>query len=355
MKYENSQGLRKIGRQLAGYRGLNKEGQRRLMRRTMVAITSFVCGYTAQIIAPIFNWSWALYAFLRSLLAMCRLLIPLKYQPESKYVYSLIHGSLPYFIAYNAYYISSSYLAFFKMCLDQERESWNGAYGIGTRGNHHHGIIAPCKRHVHDTHDESCLLAFIKDGIRVYKTCFTFYFKFYLLTSLLGGINFLKRLLKHPNIVLPKLINQSIRSSMFLFLSFHIPSRIHCPYQWLLNKYHKEWKLNCNKYNSISSNNLFMMLTLASVFGSYCIRLELSESKRTDIALFSVWRTLEVWIRMICNLDSYEKDYGHFVLGSKHLSAILFGLACGMAVYVHATNPKSLKSLERSILKYTLA
>ena len=159
---------------MAGYRGLTAQGKRKVKRRIMVAITGFICGYTAQINAPIFNWNWALYAFLRSLLAMCRLLIPIAYQPEAADIYAFINGSFPYFIAYNSCYIGATYVAFFKATLDLTYVNWMEQYAVGGQGKHHHGIIPPCKISIHTTHEDSCLKSFIRDGMRHYTVCIVF-------------------------------------------------------------------------------------------------------------------------------------------------------------------------------------
>ena len=147
-----------------------KKGNISLFRRLTISLTSLFCGYVAQRISPLLSWSLSLYIFLRSILSMWRLVIPLKYQFETKYVYSIIHGSLPYFITYNVQFLTSSYAHFFMAVLDQKWLTWDAMYSIGgQRPNHHHGILSPCKRCIHETHEESCLKAFVRDGIRQYK------------------------------------------------------------------------------------------------------------------------------------------------------------------------------------------
>ena len=169
---------------------------------------------------------------------------------------------------------------------------------------------------------------------------------------MLGGLSFVKRLHNDPTAVISKLFSQSIRSSLFLLLTLHPPSRIHCLYQWYLKKYHKNWK--ANNYTPIAANNLWMILSMAAIFGTLSLRLELSKSKRTDIALFAFWRVVEMSIRIKCNVTNYEKDYGHTILGSDRFPAILFGVACAMAMFVNASNPNALKTLEKSIIRYML-
>ena len=146
-----------------------------------------------------------------------------------------------------------------------------------------------------------------------------------------------------------------MRSSLFLFLSFHFPSRIHCLYQWLLKIYHR--KIRNDEYAPIAANNMFLMLVVSGIFGRNCILLEKSQSKQSDIALFSLWRLIELYVLKLANINNlnYEKDNRNRILASNQLPAILFALACGIVVYVNASDPTALKSLEKAVLKYALA
>lgn len=91
-------GLTRLGREFAGYRGLTREGHRKFTRRVIVSSGAFLSAFCAQRVAPIFNWTWALYAFLRSFLGLLRLYIPDDLQPEAAEVYGLIHATLPVFV-----------------------------------------------------------------------------------------------------------------------------------------------------------------------------------------------------------------------------------------------------------------
>ena len=184
-----------------------------------------------------------------------------------------------------------------------------------------------------------------------------FYLKFYMFTALLGGKRFIQSLFSKKIVkVIRKLLIQTLRSSLFLFVSFHFPSRIHCLYQYLLKLYHRLIeKEGQEKYVCIAANNLALMQVVSSIFGFFCIQFELSKSKRTDLALFSLWRILEVAIGLKANVACYEKDYEHPILGDTRLPAILFALSCGMVVFAHVTNPNALKSLEKTVVKHVLA
>eukprot|EP01084_Bolivina_argentea_P124190 220065_1 len=215
--------LIKIGRHISGVHGINRQtGQRLFGRKLAVTISSFFCGYIAQLTSPVFSWNWALYALLRSLLGILRLTIPSDLSPKPADIYALIHGILPWLITYNVSYMPLSYLNFFKSCLDEKQFPYQAMY------EHNHGILPPCRLTTH-VFDNSCLKTHWKDGIYRFKICLIFYIKFYILTSLLGGIKFLKNLfIKMPIKTVKKILSQSIRSCLFLFLSFHFPSRIHC-------------------------------------------------------------------------------------------------------------------------------
>jgi len=160
-------------------------------------------------------------------------------------------------------------------------------------------------------------------------------------------------LIRTPFKILKKLFEQTLRSCLFLLLSYHGPSRIHCLYRALLNYYHRVFRKD--KYSIIAPNLLSVMMVTCFIGGGVCILFEASESKRTDIALFTFWRVVEQCILIKCDIKSGEKDYDHPFLGSNYLPAIMFGIACGLNVFVHISNPKALKSLEKSVLKYALA
>ena len=97
------------------------------------------------------------------------------------------------------------------------------------------------------------------------------------------------------------------------------------------------------------------MLIISGIFGKYCLQFELSQSKQTDIALFSVWRLIEQYIRKISNLETYDKDDNHFILGNKQLPALLFATSFALTVFVQLTNKSKLKNLERTIISFFLA
>mmetsp|Transcript_50284 Transcript_50284/g.80072 ORF Transcript_50284/g.80072 Transcript_50284/m.80072 type:complete len:421 (+) Transcript_50284:27-1289(+) len=341
--------LIKLGRQLSGYRGLHKRtGERLFGRKLCITIGAFLCGYTAQRVSPIFSWNWALYALLRSLLGIFRLITPADLSPNPADVYFLIHGCLPWLITYNIDTVPHSYVNFFKSCLDEKQAPYIAQYAC-----HNHGVLPNCADTVH-LFDASCLKAHIKDGLYRFRICLLFYLKFYVLTSLLGGLKFLKNLfIRKPVATLSKLLNQSVRSCLFLFLSFHFPSRIHCLWRYVLTQYHRVYKHD--KYAMIACNQMWIMLVVSAIFGTLCLRFEQSSSKQSDIALFSIWRLIEQFIRKCCHLHTHDRDDTHPVLGNANLPAILFGVSIALTVYVQLTDSTQLKSLERSIISVFLA
>ena len=78
-----------VGRWLVGLKGVAPDGSRNKRRRLFIAMWAFVCGYAAQRVAPIFNWTWALYLLLRSGLGGVRMLLPLQYRPAPHIVYGI--------------------------------------------------------------------------------------------------------------------------------------------------------------------------------------------------------------------------------------------------------------------------
>eukprot|EP01083_Nonionella_stella_P024732 68188_1 len=337
--------LIKIGRRICPIAGIHrKTGQRLLGRKVAISISSFFCGYIAQMTSPVFSWSWALYALLRSMLGMTRLLIPSDLIPNPADFYFIIHGILPYLITYNISHVSLSYYNFFRECLDVKPLRYHYMY------EHNHGILPDCKYITHVFDRQSCLQTHIKDGIYRFKMLLQFYVKFYLLTSMFGGI---RSLFRHPLGRIYKLLSQTVRSSLFMLFAFHFPSRIHCLYRYLLTAYHRRWRKDA--FTVVACNQMMIMLVVSAVFGTASLRFEVSQNKRSDIALFSIWRLVEVYIRKLRKLQTYDKDYDDPILGNRNVPAVLFGTAWALCVYVHLTDSKKLKALERSVVTFLLA
>lgn len=154
--------LNQIGRKLIGNQGLLKNGERTIQRKFAIASSAFLCGYIAQLMSPVFSWNWALYAFLRSILGLLRLLVPKDLHPRSVNVYSIVHGFLPIFICFHTRSMPKSFYAFFKASLDENRSRYCDMF------SHSHGILPPCSRILHSEH-ESCLKSFVYDFFLKFK------------------------------------------------------------------------------------------------------------------------------------------------------------------------------------------
>lgn len=170
-----------------------------------------------------------------------------------------------------------------------------------------------------------------------------------MLTSVLGGILFLKKIIKSPVSVLRTILMQTLRSCMFLTVAFQIPSRTLCFTKWLLERYH--WKYRKDEFTVIADHLPMQMFVVSAIFGGIFMRLERSKTKHTDIALFSIWKMMEQLIRLKCSLNTFDDDSYHPVLSNIQLPAILFGCACALSVYVQITDENALKSLEKRILQ----
>ena len=157
---------------------------------------------------------------------------------------------------------------------------------------------------------------------------------------------------------------QVIRSTLYFSISVHLCSRVCCFTRWIIINYYYYFNyktkfdgFNCFNKNKIRescihNNNATLWCVLTGLIGFSTIQFE-SQSKRTDIVLFCAWKLIEQLILIKTKIETHQKDKYHPILGNNLFPSIMFSISSIITMYIYLNNPKSLKSLERAIMRYT--
>jgi len=335
--------LRILGRALVGSSGLSAQGKRAGWRRFWVAVAGFISGFVAQTMFPVWTWELSLYAFLRAGTGMMRWTIPKNLQPSGRICFGFLNIFLPFFITYNTDCVPKGYRKFYEDVVDADCDCYPYYYKDTSRVT-----LPPCwpRQHKHP----SCLIAFIRDLPKRMILSMKFYLKFYCLFMLfrIGAV------IKNPLAASYNLIKRSFLSTLFCIGIFHFGERFHCFWRQVLRFWYRTILRSDEPIpsNGIVSRTIFLLNS--GLQGYIWVGYE-AEPKHADIALFTLWKDIEMALRYYFGIH-YEKPetLEQCCLSKNLLPTTLFSFAIGMWIWVYYLSPKSLKSSDVAIIEQFL-
>eukprot|EP00494_Astrolonche_serrata_P033505 UN33774 len=254
----------------------------------MVTLTGFVAGIISHSVFPVISWEYGVYAVLRALLGPIRMLVPLNLQPSGRLMFGIANGILPFFITFNIQYVPRNYRPLFTDTQDADIECYKYMY------NRPDINLPPCWPRCHKSPD--CYWAFIRDFGKRLVLSVKFYIKFYSLFMLLNPT----ALVKNPIGAILGLFERSVKSSLFMAGTFHFGERFHCFYRRFL-KFVYRTVFNVSSDVPLPSNTTFsraLFLLNAGFWGWFWVGFE-SPGRHADLALFTIWKEVEMVIRML--------------------------------------------------------
>jgi len=335
--------LRLFFRMLVGSSGLSSQGKRAGWRRFWVAVAGFFSGFVANTLFPVWTWEFSLYAFLRAGTGLVRWFIPREYQPSGRICFAFLNIFLPFFITFNTDCVPKGYQKFFEDVVDADVQCYPYFYK-----NTNRKCLPPCwpRQHKHP----NCFISFVKDGLKRMILSMKFYMKFYCLFMLFRY----RVVINNPLAASYDLIKRSFLSSLFCIGIFQFGERFHCFWRKVL----KFWyRTILNSDEPIPSNGIVsraMFLLNSGLQGYIWVSYE-TEPKHADIALFTLWKDIEMYGRYYFGIIHQDpKTLENCPLSNPLLPTILFSGAIGMWIWVYYVSPRSLKSSDVTIIQQFL-
>mmetsp|Transcript_3145 Transcript_3145/g.12042 ORF Transcript_3145/g.12042 Transcript_3145/m.12042 type:complete len:533 (-) Transcript_3145:251-1849(-) len=329
-------------------RGVNR------VPKTSLFVSSFLSGFVTQFVFVGVSWKIALYCLLRAFLGLTRMrktgsptsavavAVPKTFAlsrlpvigallDKSTLAYVLINVGLGYYFYYWAKYVDTSYKNFISSLADVNLESVDKS--IVAEWNMKE--TRPCQSY--HLKFASCMDAFWHRNIRTLTKVLKIYSSVHLFGLLLSGE--LWRFTRGQSVahkyaaLLRHFTTGVFRSSLFLTMQIVICAPTPCVHNYI-----------CNKYNNGLHSRLVFLAPW--IIGPFCIAFEHS-SRRSEIALYSLWRLLIAMINKYTRIPSGEN---HSPMFERIFSALCFGLATSLWIVVKTRNVNFLKRLDRMIL-----
>eukprot|EP01083_Nonionella_stella_P006235 18143_1 len=311
---------------------------------------SFISSFLIHLLFPIFNTDIGLLLLCRSVHSFCKAAIPYDLQPQSIYVYMIIHSFAFCSVTIWSIYSSNKMWNLFEAAISENRLTWQY-----WSAHHHTAMLPSCSVWLHrDTqYRDSCWKSALYDISMSWIQAYPYFLEIHLVSTILvkglGAIRDLEKAKAFFNFSLvKKLVTESAMTTMYFVGGSLGMTRIPCFAKWVYELFRK------TKYDAVAWNNRMLQIIVGGLIG--CLSLSFSyEKKRTSHAVLGLWWVLINMSRTVAKLRGNEDEKYHPVLGSKHYISFLFALSVTMMMFVIGKHPESLKGLERTVFdKYLI-